>query len=124
MTARSPRERAAAKVIEVLDSPFLRALTEPARLEVLRVLLVHGPGDIAAIAGELPQDRSVVSRHLKVLEDAEIVRGRREGRHRVYAIDGVKLLGTLEKMLAEMRAIAPVCCPALDVAPPAPGKRG
>jgi DNA-binding transcriptional ArsR family regulator len=111
----SPRERAAAKVIDVLDSPFLRALTEPARLEVLRVLLVHGPGDIAAIAEKLPQDRSVISRHLKVLEDAEIVRGHRDGRHRIYTIDGVKMLSTLGNILGEMRGVAAVCCPPIDV---------
>ncbi len=111
----SPRERAAAKVIDVLDSPFLRALTEPARLEVLRVLLVHGPGDIAAIAEKLPQDRSVISRHLKVLEDAEIVTCHRDGRHRIYNINGQKMLQTLEHIVAEMRSVAPVCCPPIEV---------
>ncbi len=112
----TPRERAASKVIDILDSPFLRALTEPARLEVLRVLLVHGPSDIGAIADKLPQDRSVISRHLKVLEDAEIVRGQRDGRHRIYAIDGMKLIGTLERMLTETKSVAAVCCPAIEVA--------
>ena len=111
----TPRERAASKVIAILDSPFLRALTEPARLEVLRVLLVHGPSDIGAIADKLPQDRSVISRHLKVLEDAEIVRGQRDGRHRIYAIDGMKLVGTLERMLNETKSVAAVCCPALEL---------
>ena len=64
------RERAATRIVELLDSPFLRALTEPARLEVLRVLILHGPADIGELASHLPQDRSVVSRHLKTLEDA------------------------------------------------------
>jgi DNA-binding transcriptional ArsR family regulator len=112
----TPRERAASKVIALLDSPFLRALTEPARLEVLRVLLVHGPSDIGAIAEKLPQDRSVISRHLKVLEDAEIVRGQKDGRHRVYAIDGAKLMGTLERMLNETKSVATVCCPPIEAA--------
>lgn len=77
------RARAAARIVEVLDSPVLRALAEPARLEVLRVLLLHGPADIGALASHLPQDRSVVSRHLKTLEDAGLVRAERDGRHRI-----------------------------------------
>ncbi|NUP07450.1 MAG: winged helix-turn-helix transcriptional regulator [Polyangiaceae bacterium] len=109
------RDRAASKMIEILDSPFLRALAEPARLEVLRVLIAHGPADIGAIAERLPQDRSVISRHLKVLEDASIVRGHRDGRHRIYALDGGTLVGTLERILAETRAVADVCCPPIDV---------
>ena len=109
------RERAAAKMVEILDSAFLRALAEPARLEVLRVLLVHGPADSGAIAAQLPQDRSVISRHLKVLEDAEIVTGHRDGRHRVYAINGLGFIGTMEKILEETRALAHICCPPVGV---------
>jgi DNA-binding transcriptional ArsR family regulator len=115
LAAVTPRERAAAKVVDILDSPFLRALTEPARLEVLRVLLINGEQDIGGIAERLPQDRSVISRHLKVLEEAGIVRGQKDGRHRIYAIDGTALLGTLERILSETRAMASVCCPPIDV---------
>lgn len=98
-------------MVEILDSPFLRALTEPARLEVLRVLLVHGAGDIGEIAAHLPQDRSVVSRHLKVLEEAGIVSGRKEGRRVVFSLEGGALVGNLERILGECKALAPLCCP-------------
>jgi DNA-binding transcriptional ArsR family regulator len=113
------RERAAARMVELLDSPFLRALTEPARLELLRVLLVHGPGDIANIAERMPQDRSVISRHLKTLEDAGIVRGQREGRHRVYAIDAAGFITHLERILEETKSLAAICCPPADDVVPA-----
>jgi DNA-binding transcriptional ArsR family regulator len=107
----TPRARAAARIVEILDSPFLRVLTEPARLEVLRVLLVHGAGDIGEIAQHLPQDRSVVSRHLRVLEDAGIVSSRRDGRRTIFALEGAGLVGNLERILGEARALAPLCCP-------------
>lgn len=105
------RAKAAARIVEILESPVLRALTEPARLEVLRVLLVHGPADIGALARHLPQDRSVVSRHLQTLEDAGLVRSERDGRHRRYELDGGAFIGALEHILGEVRAMAPVCCP-------------
>jgi DNA-binding transcriptional ArsR family regulator len=73
------RDRAAARIVELLDAPLLRALTEPARLEVLRTLLVSGPADVGAIAATLPQHRSVITRHLQTLEAAGVVRGVRDG---------------------------------------------
>lgn len=113
--ARVPRvtrsARAAQQLAEVLDTPFLRALAEPARLEVLKVLLVHGSGDVASIAGHLPQDRSVVSRHLRTLEEAGIVRSSRSGRHRVYELDGIALVARFESLSSQVRALAAVCCP-------------
>jgi DNA-binding transcriptional ArsR family regulator len=105
------RERAAARIVELFDTPLLRALTEPARLDVLRVLLVEGTADIAAIAERLPQDRSVISRHLKTLHDAGVVRSHRDGRRVVYEIDGARFVGALEAIVAEAKALAPVCCP-------------
>lgn len=111
------RERAAARMVELLDAPLLRALTEPARLEVLRALLVKGPSDVGAIAETLPQHRSVISRHLQVLEEAGVVRGRRDGRRHVYAIDGAAFLGGLERILAETRTLAALCCPPDDLVP-------
>ncbi len=108
MTARA---RAASRIVEILDSPFLRALTEPARLEVLRVLLVNGPGDIGEIAQHLPQDRSVISRHLRVLQEAGIVSGRKDGRRVIFSLEGGTLVASLERILGEARALAPLCCP-------------
>lgn len=104
------RERAAARIVELLDSPLLRALTEPARLDVMRVLLVHGAGDIASIATHLPQDRSVISRHLKTLQDAGIVRSHRDGRRVIYEIDGASFVRTLETIVTEAKSLAPLCC--------------
>ena len=42
------RETAAASLVQVLDSEFLRALTEPARLVLMKVLLLEGPSEAAA----------------------------------------------------------------------------
>lgn len=111
------REAASRRLVAVLDSPFLRALTEPARLDLLRVLLLRGPANIGTLAGHLPQDRSVISRHLKVLEQAGIVKAEKQGRERVYEIDGPGFIGTFEHILVQARKLAASCCPA----PPAGG---
>jgi DNA-binding transcriptional ArsR family regulator len=100
-----------ANLISALDSAFLRALTEPARLEILKQLLVRGPANIETLAGHLPQDRSVISRHLTVLHRAGMVRTERRGRERIYAVDGSGIVGALERILAQAKAIMAGCCP-------------
>lgn len=105
------REEAASKLVELFDSPVLRALLEPSRLEVLRVLMLRREADIATIADELPQDRSVISRHLKVLQDTEIVCRRRDGRRAVYEINGMHFLDELQSLVEQARALVPECCP-------------
>lgn len=105
------RSRSVDELVGLLDSDFLRALTEPSRLELLKVLMRSGPADVGAIASHLPQDRSVVSRHLKLLSDAGIVRSRRDGRHRIYEVDGASFIASFERVLGRARALAEVCCP-------------
>jgi DNA-binding transcriptional ArsR family regulator len=94
------KSRAAAELVAILDSDFLRALTEPARLELLRVMLLHGPADIGTLASHLPQDRSVISRHLAVLERSGIVTAQFEGRRRIFALDGLAFVRALESIVS------------------------
>jgi DNA-binding transcriptional ArsR family regulator len=100
------------ELARALESPLLRALTEPSRLELLKVLILHGPADVGTLADHLPQERSVVSRHLHVLLAAGIARSTRDGRRRVYEIDGQALLRQFEPLLSQSRALAALCCPA------------
>jgi len=115
------RTAAAQELVEILDTPFLRALSESARLEVLKVMLVHGGGDVGSIAQHLPQDRSVVSRHLQVLEDAGIVSSTWQGRHRRYELNGSGFVDGFEDIAARVRDLARLCCPSAAAAKPASG---
>lgn len=105
------RSRSVDELAALLDSDFLRAITEPARLELLKVLLRHGPADVGAIAAHLPQDRSVISRHLQTLHDVGIVRVERDGRRRIYQLDGQAFIATFEGLLSRAKALMQVCCP-------------
>jgi DNA-binding transcriptional ArsR family regulator len=81
------RRVAARRCVAVFDTGFFKALCEPARIAALRELILLGRADIAAIAARLPQDRSVVARHLHQLAAAQIVKAKKEGRHVFYEID-------------------------------------
>src|SRR5688500_6299128 len=96
---------------EAFEDPLLKALSDPTRCMLLRTLAKLGPADIATIAEAFPQDRSVISRHLRVLREAGVVRSSKEGRHVFYALDGPALVARLEALLAVAKAVVGSCCP-------------
>ncbi len=113
MSNAKSQQRAAEEIVRTLEAPLLKAIVEPTRLEILKVLLTLGPSDVGAIANKLPQDRSVISRHLRVLTKTGVVREERspsDGRLRIYALDGVLFVHEFERICARMRALAPLCC--------------
>ncbi|MNU01017.1 Bacterial regulatory protein, arsR family [compost metagenome] len=71
-----------------------------------------GRADVSEIAAELPQERSVVSRHLQVLLDANIVRATKAGRQVFYEVNGPAIVMRLEGILQHTRNIVSLCCPA------------
>lgn len=99
------RQVAARRCVAVFDTGFFKALCEPARIAVLRELVLLGRGDIAAVAARLPQDRSVVARHLQQLAAAHIVRAEKQGRHVFYRIDAGSVAERLESILATTRLL-------------------
>jgi DNA-binding transcriptional ArsR family regulator len=113
----------AAACLAALDSGFLKALAEPARIEVLKVLVTQGRSDVGSIAARLPQDRSVIARHLQVLQRARLVSASTEGRFTFYELDGDGVMEQLRSLQALFSALAPMCCPPgaapLPVPPPA-----
>lgn len=106
------RRKAVDAAMAVLEAPLFKALQEPSRLAVLRELMLLGRADIGRIAENLPQERSVISRHLQLLLDAGVVRVERAGRHRIYEVDGSVFIRKLEFILNQVTKLAPYCCPA------------
>ena len=99
------RKEAARQCVAVFDTKFFRALCEPARIAVLQELILLGRADIAAVAKRLPQDRSVVARHLQQLADAGVVKADREGRHVFYQLDAPAVRRRLEGILATTKVL-------------------
>ena len=106
----TPR-RAIKQLATLLDPEFFAALAEPSRLAVIRVLLERGPADIGEIAEALPQDRSVISRHLQVLRSARVVQVEKQSRRRIYSLAGAALIERLETMAEAARTAVEICCP-------------
>jgi len=117
MTSTDPRLAAAQALDRALDATFLDAVGHPVRVELIRALILTGAADIATLASQFPQDRSVISRHLSVLERAGIAVSRRKGRAVVYDLDGPGLVARLGQVQAAANALAAICCPPKDTEP-------
>ena len=64
----------------------LSALADPTREAIVR-LLVDRERSVGEIADQLPVSRPAVSKHLRLLEGAGLVRFRSEGTRNVYALE-------------------------------------
>lgn len=97
--------------IAVLDTKFLKALTDPTRVQIVKKLILLGTCDVSTIARGLAQDRSVISRHLNTLEQARITASRKEGRRVLYDIDGPYVVDKVTLILDAVQPMAKLCIP-------------
>jgi ArsR family transcriptional regulator len=63
-----------------------KALGHPVRVQIVRIL-ARTTGCVNDLVGQLPLAQSTVSQHLKVLEEAGLIRGTIEGPRTCYCID-------------------------------------
>lgn len=66
--------------------PVFAAIADPTRRRILE-MLGNGPEAVQDIADRFDISRPAISRHLRVLADAGLVRARAEGRRNVYALE-------------------------------------
>jgi len=86
----------------------LAALADPVRREIVE-LLADGDLGSGEIAGRFPVSRPAVSRHLRVLREAGLVRSEVRGQQRVYALERSAFV-ELDRWLERFRP--PPCGPA------------
>ncbi|HVZ49776.1 MAG TPA: metalloregulator ArsR/SmtB family transcription factor [Gemmatimonadaceae bacterium] len=67
-----------------------RAIADPTRRAILDRLR-GGAAPVNALAAEFAQSRPAISKHLRVLRDARLVREQRLGRERIYEVDPAPL---------------------------------
>jgi DNA-binding transcriptional ArsR family regulator len=98
-------------LVKALDSKMFKALTDPTRTQILKFLMLNGRADISTIAAHLPQDRSVISRHLNMLAEAGLLVAEKETRHRFYTINCGTFLSEFENIVSQLKTCIAVCCP-------------
>jgi DNA-binding transcriptional ArsR family regulator len=81
--------RAAERIVAA--APVFAALGDPTRLRIIMRLCTDGPQSIVQLTEGSQVTRQAVTKHLVALEDAGLVRGEREGRERIWEIQGKRL---------------------------------
>ena len=62
-------------------------IADPSRRRVLDLLVSNGEASAWRLADHVPFSRQAVCKHLVVLEEAELVRRRKQGREVLYRVD-------------------------------------
>jgi len=104
------KEDSVTRMLDGLSTEFVKAFSEPARVEILKHLIVFGPSDVKTLADKMPQDRSVISRHLSVLHRAGFLDYRKDGRHAVYSVNGKETLRMSEQLTETIRKCLVLGC--------------
>ena len=98
-------------VSAVLDTKFLKAISDPTRVSIIKTLIHTGATDITTISRGLTQDRSVISRHLATLERAGITAASKVGRQVYYDIDGPYVVAKVASILETIKPMQDQCKP-------------
>ena len=70
-----------------IDDELWAALGDPTRRRLLDLLLTDGHGTATNLSDRMPVTRQAVAKHLGVLERAELVVARKEGREVRYVVN-------------------------------------
>ena len=100
------RKTAAEDLIKAFDFKFFKTMSEPVRMQILKILLLNGRSDIATIAENMPQDRSVISRIKK--NEAKIrelsLANKNMGAKRQRKPEGAEIEDALQLWFKQVRA--------------------
>ena len=74
-----------------------KALSHPARLEILRTLALRGSCICGEIVDVMPLSQATVSQHLKILKNAGLISGEIDGQRSCYCINTETIRDLREK---------------------------
>lgn len=87
------------KLVEA--APVFAALGDATRLGIVARLCQEGPQSIVRLTDATDITRQAVTKHLRALAEAGLVRSTREGRERIWEIDTGRL-ATAQRLLEEI----------------------
>ncbi len=98
---------------ELLIAKFAKALSHPARVAIIKLLLEKQSCICGDIVEDLPIAQSTVSQHLKELKEAGLIKGNIDGASICYCVDTdvlQKANDTLNKVLGASIQTPTTCC--------------
>jgi len=80
---------------------IFKALSDPARLTIIDFLR-DGEKCVCEIIPHIKLIQPVVSRHLKILKDAGLIKGRKDGNRRLYSIADQQIFRVIDGLDPEL----------------------
>jgi DNA-binding transcriptional ArsR family regulator len=81
--------------------PVFKALADPTRRGLLDALFERDGQTLTELEGRLPMTRFGVMKHLKVLEEANLVATRRKGREKLHFLNPVPIQQVYERWVSK-----------------------
>lgn len=72
-------------------APLFAALGDETRLKLINRLATGGPGSIKHLSEKSSVSRQAITKHLRVLSDAGLVRSTRRGREQIWDLETTRL---------------------------------
>jgi DNA-binding transcriptional ArsR family regulator len=88
-----------------IDFDFYKALFDPVRSEIIVFLASHGKKNISEIAEKFTQDRSVISRHLELLNRFGIVSKTKVNRYIFYEVNSTFIIRKFEETTQNLKRL-------------------
>jgi DNA-binding transcriptional ArsR family regulator len=98
---RRPRPKMTREALELVAARF-RAMGEPLRLRILQEL-EGGERSVSALAESVESTQPNVSKHLRVLQDAELLKRRQQGNTVYYSIADAMVFELCEMICSRLR---------------------
>jgi|SRR5579885_3851721 len=73
-------------------APIFAALGDETRLQLIARLSAGGPLSITKLTAGFPMTRQAITKHLRVMEEAGLVRSTTQGRENLWAIEEARLV--------------------------------
>lgn len=88
------------------EAEIFKALAVPARVQLLSVLLQSGgSARVGEVAAHMEIDQSGVSRHIKELERAGVLRAERQGRERIITIQLDEMIRLFSSVVSQLKQV-------------------
>ncbi|PAK77368.1 ArsR/SmtB family transcription factor [Lentilactobacillus parakefiri] len=75
-----------------------RALNHPIRIQILNYLMNHGESNVTTLVQQVNVTQPAVSRHLRLLLDANLVSDRQAGKEKLYQLADTHVIEILALM--------------------------
>lgn len=104
--SKKENEICTSKLENAMDFEFYKVLFDPVRSQIMVLLGSNESLSISEVAKYFPQDRTVISRHLSLMERYGIVSRVKKSREFLYHLNADFVIGKFEKTATDLKELA------------------